>query len=274
MLPNSAIGLFSISRGLGKDIWLIPFQEITTLILLFFVGETLYVISIAFTKICMLLLLLRLFPDDSFRLVTKLVLALTMVWCLAFLFALLFTCRPLSYFWRMWEGEGGGGACFDQVALVWAHGITNMVLDVVILVLPMPTLIKLNLSWGRKIGICSMFAVGILVTAVSIIRLIAVHNFNIIDNPTRKSIVNLATWSLIEVPLSITCVCIPGIRAFFYYTYKRLCKKGSACDDSPSSGRPSNVPSLVVVQPDTFRSANREQGDFIRFQEIGTVRPK
>ncbi|KAL4962951.1 uncharacterized protein BDV14DRAFT_202393 [Aspergillus stella-maris] len=151
-----------------------------------------------------------------------------------------------------------------------------MILDVVILVLPMPTLIKLNLSLGRKIGICLMFAVGILVTAVSIIRLIAVHNFDIRDNPTsaEKSIVNLATWSLIEVPLSITCVCMPGIRAFFYYMYKTLQNKASVYDDSPSSGRPSNVPSLAAVQSDTFRSANREQGDFIRLQEIEAVRPK
>lgn len=74
--------------------------------------------------------------------------------------------------------------------------------------------------------------------------------------------------------LSLICACMPGIRAFFNYTYTRLYSKSSQyTHDSSSAGagrscRGSNAFSSPATQSRTFQSANREQGEFIRLQEI------
>ncbi len=109
----------------------------------------------------MLLLFLRLFPDQAFRLATKLVLAFTTAWGIAMLLAKVLSCRPLPYFWTMWDGEHEG-VCISHAHLLWAHASINIVLDLVIIGLPMPTLLRMNLSWRKKLAICVMFAVGIM----------------------------------------------------------------------------------------------------------------
>lgn len=91
-----------------------------------------------------------------------------------------------------------------------------------------------------------------------------------------ESLVNIGIWSLVEVYLALICACMPGIRAFFNYTYTRFYSKSSQYDYDSSSGgggrggRGSNAFSSPAVQSCTFQSANREQGEFIRLQEITT----
>ncbi|KAL4869863.1 hypothetical protein BDV12DRAFT_70191 [Aspergillus spectabilis] len=261
----TTIGFIYSHLGLGKDIWFVPFNDITHILHLYFVEEALYITSIALSKISMLLLYLRLFPDETFRLASKFALAITTAWGLAILFTNIFSCQPLDYFWHMWDGEHEG-KCIDHPKLLWSHAIINIALDLVIIGLPMPTLLKLNLSWGRKAVICVMFAGGVIVTVVSILRFISSRSFDMTDNPT-KNFVSIGIWSLLEVYLSIICACMPGIRAFFNYTHAKLRGKSSLYDASAPSG--SNVIlSPAAVQSGTFQSANREQGEFIRLQEI------
>jgi hypothetical protein len=109
----------------------------------------------------MLLLFLRLFPDDNFRRATYFVLAFTTCWGIATVLVTIFSCEPIGYFWHMWDGEHEG-TCLSHVHIVWAHSIINIVLDVVIIGLPVSTLAKMQLPLGKKIGVCSMFAAGAL----------------------------------------------------------------------------------------------------------------
>ncbi|KAL4879257.1 hypothetical protein BJY04DRAFT_220375 [Aspergillus karnatakaensis] len=270
-LAITAIGFVYLRLGLGTDIWFLPFHDITHILHLYFVEEALYIASIALSKISMLLLYLRLFPDERFRLASKGVLTFTTAWGLAILFTNIFSCQPLNYFWHMWDG-GHEGHCIDHAALIWSHAIINIVLDVVIIALPMPTLLALNLSCGRKAGICVMFAGGIVVTVVSILRFVSSLSFDMTDNPT-KNFVSIGVWSLLEVYLSIICACMPGIRAFFNYTYSKLGAKISIYDSFAGRGSAGvGIPSPAPVRSGTFQSANREQGEFIRLQEIESAK--
>ncbi|KAL2825090.1 hypothetical protein BDW59DRAFT_172580 [Aspergillus cavernicola] len=266
-LALTILTYFQSAMCLGKDIWTVPFDTITKFIYQYYVCEILYVASITFSKISMLLLFLRLF-QMHFRLANYLALAFTVAWGLALFLALVFSCQPISYFWTMWDGEHEG-ECTNNTKLVWAHACTNIFLDVVIIGLPMPTLFQLTLSWRRKVGVCMMFAVGIVVTIVSILRFMASLSFDMTDNPT-KNLVIITIWSVLETHLSIICACMPGIRAFFNYTRARLYPKPSLYD-FPSTGanfgNGHGISNLRDVGCLTLKSANREQGEFIRLQE-------
>lgn len=108
----------------------------------------------------MLLLYLRLFPGKTVQIATKAAVAVMTAWGIAMLLANVLSCQPLSYFWHVWDGEHIG-TCINHQHLLWAHASTNIFFDLVIIVLPMPTLLRLNMNWPKKIWICLMFAVGI-----------------------------------------------------------------------------------------------------------------
>jgi hypothetical protein len=67
---------------------------------------------------------------------------------------------------------------------------------------------------------------------------------------------------------------MPGIRAFFNYSYRRLhsrCSKYSSLSRSPAAsdgscnaGPSEFIPAPREVTSGTFQLANREQGEFIR----------
>ncbi|KAL4794688.1 hypothetical protein BDV19DRAFT_399298 [Aspergillus venezuelensis] len=213
VIAISVIGLINSELGLGKDLWFIAFDDITKFLRYYFAVEALYVVTVALTKVSMLLLYLRLFPNKGFRLASKLVLAFTIAWGLGFLFASLFICQPVSYSWHMWDGEHEG-SCGDHEALLWGGAVINIILDVVIVLVPLPTVFKLQMKAGKKAWVFIVFMVGLVVTIVSILRFVySLLNYDMTRNPT-KSIVKPSIYSIIEIDLSLICTCMPGIRAF------------------------------------------------------------
>jgi hypothetical protein len=171
------------NAGLGTDFWNIPFENITrtlyvrTLIFLppsglpnasnqhrfqlFAIVVNLYPPTIALIKISMLLLYLRLFPSTTLRIATITILTLTAIWGLVYTLINVFICNPRNYAWEQWDGEHEG-KCMDQQAILMSHAIMNIVLDVVVIALPLPTLLRLKLGRDKKVGVCVMFVIGIL----------------------------------------------------------------------------------------------------------------
>lgn len=151
--------------GLGKDIWDVPFDspddKVTYTLQLFTALEKLYIPAIWSTKIAILLLYLRVFPDERFRHRVKICIWIYFATAFCLFWACLFKCWPVSYSWTFWDGEHHG-SCSSMNAQGWANSALNIVEDLIVLVLPWPTIRKLNLSREKKIGITIMFGVGIL----------------------------------------------------------------------------------------------------------------
>lgn len=55
---------------------------------------------------------------------------------------------------------GGSGFCGDQKSLDLFIGIFNLLLDVTVVVMPMPVLWGLKLAVGKKVMLSGMFGVG------------------------------------------------------------------------------------------------------------------
>ncbi|KAL4936772.1 hypothetical protein BDV06DRAFT_86230 [Aspergillus oleicola] len=276
------LGLENQRLGLGTDLWFLPFADITKFLHYYFAIETLYITSITLTKLSMLLLYLRLFPEKRIRWAIYITLALTTAWGVSLLLANIFSCTPVSYIWHSWDGEHEG-SCISHEKVMWTHAITNIVFDVIIIALPMPTLLNLNMSLKKKIGVVIMFAVGLVVTAVSILRCVTLLKFNINDNATKK-IVPVSIYSVVELDLSIICACMPGIRAFITYVHTAIFGKPqtttnysyystqfSARRANPSAMADNLIPPPEAVRSGTFKTADPDtrikMGSFIELQE-------
>lgn len=74
-----------------------------------------------------------------------------------FLEALLL-CNPVEFNWD----KTLEGTCANVALAYLLAGITNLLIDVIIVILPMPMLWKVKIGFSKKIGISAMFGLGAL----------------------------------------------------------------------------------------------------------------
>ncbi|KAL4995234.1 hypothetical protein BDV10DRAFT_175183 [Aspergillus recurvatus] len=115
-------------------------------------------------------------------------------------------CRPLSYFWTQFSGTKG--ECIDINTFFLAAGIINMLNDIIILAIPFPRIIKLQMTLRKKLAVCGIMAVGIFVCVASIVRIHYLSVFmNALDITWLMGPVFI--WSTIEPSVAIVCACLP-----------------------------------------------------------------
>lgn len=102
------------------------------------------------------------------------------------------------------------GTCINAMAQIYAGAGVNTFMDLVVFVLPIPRLLKVQISTRRKIGVCATFLVGLFVTLCSIIRLYYVVHWSATTNPT-WTYSKIAFWSLVEVDVGMICCCMPAL---------------------------------------------------------------
>ncbi|KAL4990563.1 hypothetical protein BDW68DRAFT_174800 [Aspergillus falconensis] len=280
----SGIGLKLKDTGLGKDIWTVPFDDIRQTLKLFFIEEELYCICIALVKWSMLMLYLRLFPNRGLRIAVFITLTCTLLWGAGAFFVLLFSCRPISHYWNSWDGEHKG-RCLSHNAILLAHSIVNIILDVTITVIPMPIVLKLHMPLGKRLAVLVMFGVGLAVTIISIMRLVETVGFNSTQNPT-KDFVPVGIWSLLEFDVAILCACMPAIRTLFIrlfvkptdtYAYgsNRYNYKGSGAflshsGNSSRAQHSQHISSKAHLSTGDSAGGIRLEQEFIRLEEVET----
>jgi hypothetical protein len=102
---------------------------------------------------------LRIFPKKAFRRAVYAVMAGNTLYGILFMLLSVLQCIPVKATWTRWEGEVTA-KCLDANALGWASAGINIFFDVTILILPLPELAKLVMSYQRKIHILLMFSLG------------------------------------------------------------------------------------------------------------------
>ena len=70
-----------------------------------------------------------------------------------------YLCFPFAY---LWDKSIIDGTCSNLPVAYVASSIINLLLDVVVIVLPMPVLWALRIPTSKKIAISAMFGIGIM----------------------------------------------------------------------------------------------------------------
>jgi hypothetical protein len=113
------------------------------------------------TKLSILVFYLRIFPDRHFKISTYMLIGVIGAILLAFLPAIIFQCKPVSYAWTGQPGQPGG-QCINYFLATWIGAAINFVLDLTVILFPIPHLLKLTLSQRKKMQVVAMFSVGLL----------------------------------------------------------------------------------------------------------------
>lgn len=104
---------------------------------------------------------MRIFPQKQLKVWSYVLIAVNILYFLAFEIITVFQCTPIEGAWLKWDGEFAT-TCRDVNLQAWVAAAVCIVLDVATIALPMPELWRLNLSWKKKAQVMLMFAVGLL----------------------------------------------------------------------------------------------------------------
>jgi len=113
------------------------------------------------TKISILAFYLRIFPDRTFRISTFILMGIIIATLIAFLPSIIWECDPVSNAWTGYYGDPQH-RCLNIFLISWIGSAINIVLDLAVMLLPIPHILKLSLSPRKKMQVLAMFSVGLL----------------------------------------------------------------------------------------------------------------
>ena len=137
-----------------------PYQRAETIPNQYTMAETLcYVIGLWFVKLSLLILYYRIFGvNERFRWALFVVIGIWTLYSWADTFIVIFQCNPVQKTWTPTEP----GHCLDLIKLGVAAGYINILTDFMIIILPIPIVISLQLSTKTRLAVIAIFTTGIL----------------------------------------------------------------------------------------------------------------
>nr|POE53342.1 hypothetical protein CFP56_28564 [Quercus suber] len=112
------------------------------------------VVNIGAIRLAFVLLFRRIFRGTIFTIVNWTLIGIIIGWTIAFFLALLLQCG--SHF-----SETYGQYCSTSFDIMAAMGVTDVIIDLAILVLPIGPIKQLNMDTKRKLGLLAIFSLGV-----------------------------------------------------------------------------------------------------------------
>ncbi|KAJ4305489.1 hypothetical protein N0V90_001020 [Kalmusia sp. IMI 367209] len=178
-----------------------------------FAVNILSVVGLGLIKASFLIFYKTIFHTRSFRWVVWVMMFFVVGWTIAYAFANLFTCYPVTALIEPFYGN----KCMTHVIDMWLSVVyTDLIIDVGILVMPIPMVLKLQLPWHQKLGVLGMFLLGSSVIAISITRLVVLtkiaDEFALHFNDETYYTSPVFFWTNIELSLAVISSCLPTLR--------------------------------------------------------------
>ncbi|PMD24451.1 hypothetical protein NA56DRAFT_740853, partial [Hyaloscypha hepaticicola] len=205
-------------HGFGKHFWDVP---VLSLVILgkarYYVASINYALIQNFAKFSILLLYLRIFLGDRFRLVLKITMGWMVCHTTSFVIAVVFQCVPLQAIWD----HTITGRCLNMNTLTITGAAFSILEDIFIMLLPISELKGLNLTLHKRIALCFMFAIGSFACITSMVRLKSIMHYGYTLDAAWSS-TDVLIWSGIEIYTAIICSCLLCIRPLLRQCFPSL----------------------------------------------------
>ena len=86
-------------------------------------------------------------------------LVLIACWTAAFTSVYAAQCNPISVFWDEFEIEWGA-RCIEVQKFYLGVAWSDFILDILVLALPIPAVVMLNMPWKKKVAVIDVFLLG------------------------------------------------------------------------------------------------------------------
>ncbi|KAI8952092.1 hypothetical protein F4801DRAFT_541877 [Xylaria longipes] len=166
------------------------------------INEILWGIVSTFLRIGAILFIRKIFSVvRSLRVVTTILLVVSVAYAIAVIASSLAICHPISASWD----PTVIGRCGNQVVAYLCLEIISAILDLVIVIAPLPHVMRLTLAPIRKCGVCVVLSLGSVVFIVTGLRIAALNRVNSHDFSYDQGYIGLL--SILGPLISIICCC-------------------------------------------------------------------
>ncbi|KAI0136913.1 hypothetical protein BJ170DRAFT_677777 [Xylariales sp. AK1849] len=161
--------------------------------------------GVPLAKMSFAVLYLRLLPERGLHILNKCLVAFLFAQAVEETLVVLLKCSPIS---KSWE-PNLDGTCLSLVPLWYITFVFNLATDLILFIEPIPSMWKLQMPLAKKVGIIAMLSLGLLVSAISVIRIKFVSS---IGQDDTFELAEPLIWSQAEICALIICSCIPSLR--------------------------------------------------------------
>ncbi|KAF9872313.1 hypothetical protein CkaCkLH20_10140 [Colletotrichum karsti] len=191
--------------GLGKHLVALSRSDVQNYLRTFYIANASYQMSTAFIKLSLLFQYLRIFDEPCFlRRVCICTIIFTSLWAAAYTVLGWIPCVPVRAYWD-WTVPAARWAYGSLNAPIFyatyaSHSSVNVFLDLVVLAIPVPLYFKRDAPLKSKLGLLALLTVGLVVNAISVVRLLSLVQHKAATQPTLDF-----PW---YAPISIVLSCV------------------------------------------------------------------
>lgn len=186
-----------------------------------------YLIGLFGYKQAILLLYLRLFKvSRTFVYITKITMLFVFAYIFSHLWTRLFGCSPQSKYWN--TDIPGHCVSFRTANLIFSS--LNIFSDIFIMILPLPMIWNMQLSWRGKVGVSLVFLSGAIACGVAIMRTIyVVYDTIAADRLAGRQ----CLWAILEINTGLICSCTPAFKSLLKHIATRpwVANRVRRCDN-------------------------------------------
>lgn len=204
-------------------------------------------------RAAIVVLYIQIFPIQSSLIASYAALVVNAVFGASAVIADCLICRPITY---RWAPTMVGGSCGDQKFLDMYIAIFNLLLDVMVVILPMPILWRLQMARSKKMALSFILGIGIMICAITMYR---VQITSTIGDPTnlhaQDTYCRIALLTSLEALLGVISACLPMFKPLLHKLQGSQFERGANSIKSSISG---SVP-VVMRRNRMPLSSSREQ---------------
>ncbi|CRG90255.1 hypothetical protein PISL3812_07298 [Talaromyces islandicus] len=152
------------------------------------------------------------FVAREFSFVNLFMVAVVAAWTICFFFLLLFLCgRNFAAYWT--NGTTEAEYCLPTGKVHMAYAISDVVSDILIILMPVGETWKLHLPVRRKFAVMGVFGLGAITIAMSIVRMVIYQRALSVQfdpDADEEYLTTLTTYfSMLEAGLGVMAACLP-----------------------------------------------------------------
>jgi len=154
--------------------------------------------GISFFKVALLISYLRLFKGTNhtiYRRVVWMAIVFVIAGHLGCSLTLILACRPVH---KSWDPKTPG-TCIASGPSFTAYAIVTIISDIIVAIIPIPVLVHLKVSTGKKVGLIVIFLLGLFTTLCSVFRYMQINRIEYGDGNSTM----LILWGVIEFNVGV-----------------------------------------------------------------------
>lgn len=227
MIIGSATDTVGQHSPLGGDPVSYDGADQITLEELEFPFDLMQVVTLMTLKLAFLFFYRRIFRGRTFNIASWTLIGIVVAWAISFFIAILAACGASVR--ANFETLGALKAkCVDTFVVLVCLAVFDVVVDLAIMILPIPLVWALQMPIKRKIAVTSMFLVGALAIACGATRLAifaeilgpALFSQSDVAGVSTSDSIGIISilmfWGMLEMGVAMVAVCLPTLRPLFH----------------------------------------------------------